>query len=147
MTLFICGFWNQYLITSRENPQQYFDKALTIDTNQITIDKTIYEIETLQKLKIIINDYDGQMSATGRGAKIILNGTDNQLSFIHLNENICLPFYIISEIQKEEFKTLFESWYKNKIKFYEGNIGGKTYLLLTLNFQQIQEFKRNYDLT
>ena len=42
-----------------------------------------------------------------------------------MGKNIWIPFYINSESQKEQFKILFDSWYRHKIKFYEGVIGGK----------------------
>jgi len=147
LTLFVCGFWNQYLITSREDPTQFIDKTLIIDTDEIVLGDTTYEIDKAEHLKILINEFDGQISATGRGARMILNGTDNELSFSYLGKNIYVPFYINSEIQKEQFKTLFDSWYRQKIKFYEGSIGGRTYLMQTLNYQQIQDFKKEYGLT
>lgn len=147
LTLVVCGLWNQYLITSREDPEQYFYKAIRFDTDQIIISDTVYKINLMSTLKILINEFDGQKSATGRGARMILNGTDNELSFSYQNKTVCITFYINSETQKEQFKTLFDDWYKNKIEFYEGTIGGKTYLLQILNHQQIQEFKKNYELT
>ena len=146
-TLFSCGLWYQYLTNSRENPQQYFCERLVFDAHKIIIGETIYETDTLNNLKILINDFDGEIIPTARADKMILNGTNNQLSFSYANKSVCFHFYIVSEVQQEQFKELFDGWYKNKLKFYEGNIRGRTYLLQTLNYHQIQEFKNNYELT
>ena len=144
--MFVCGFWYENLTNSREDPQEYFSDTLVIETAQIIIAGTVYETKTINNLTININDFDGEVIDTGRGKKI-LNGTNNRLSFVYLAKHISLQFYIVSEGQKEEYKDLFEIWYKTKFKFYEGNMGGRTYLLERLNYQQIQEFKKNYEIT
>lgn len=51
LTLVVCGLCNQYLITSREDPEQYFDKAIRFDTDQIIIDDTVYKINLMSTLK------------------------------------------------------------------------------------------------
>lgn len=147
LILFVCGFWYDNLMKSREPPQEYFNDILIIDPNQISIGETIYETNKLKNIKIFINDFDGEVIYMSRGGKKILNGTNNHLSFVYLDKQISLQFYIISEIQKEQYKDLFGIWYKTKFKFYEGDFGGRTYLLERLNYQQIQEFKRNHNMT
>ena len=49
--------------------------------------------------------------------------------------------------QKNQFKTLFESWYTQKINFKEINCSGKrTYLLEELSYKEIQSFKEKYQV-
>ena len=146
LIIFVCGFWYENLTKSREDPKKYFSDNLIIGTNQISIAGTVYETNTINNLKININDFDGEEISMARGGKKVLNGTNNRLSFDYLDNHIYFQFYIVSEVQKEQYKDLFEIWYKTKFKFYEGNIGGRTYLLERLNYQQIQEFKKNYEI-
>lgn len=143
--LFICALWYDYVIGSRENPTSYFDQQLTFNTHVIHIGEKSYEINNLNNIRILINDYDGQIMSSPY-ANYVLNGTNNQLSFIHLKEKVSISFYIMSEVQKEQFCNLFEVWYNEQISFYEGNAAGKTYLLKSLSYQEIQEFKKHYKI-
>lgn len=143
--LLVCGSWFHHLTYSRKEPMSYFAAQLRFDHHLITIDDRVFTVKELQNLKIEINEYDGEIIQTD--ARRILNGTNNHLSFTHLNEKISLQFYILSEVQKNQFRDLFEAWYINHVPFYEGNVAGRTYLLEHLNYREIQEFKRMYKIS
>lgn len=69
LTLIACGFWNQFLNTSRENPTVFFDTTLIIDTDKIVLADTIYGIDKVENIKILINEFDGQIDYSDRGVK------------------------------------------------------------------------------
>jgi hypothetical protein len=137
--------WYQHLTYSREDPTPYLAEQLIFDIDKIIVGEEEFELQYLQNLTIIIKSFDGQ-TIQGRG-KWILNGTNNHLSFTYLKTTFSLSFYIISETQRDQFKILFDTWYKNKVSFYEGDNAGKTYLLNQLKYLEIQEFKKRYDLS
>ena len=132
------------LAYSRENPEKYFNKPLVITENEIALGEMTFLVKELTNIKVMINEYDGEILG-GRGKKI-LNGTKNFVYFSHPSGRIAIRFYICSEEQKNTFKLLFDGWYKSKVNFYEGNVSGRTYLLESLNYKQIQEFKKRYEL-
>lgn len=144
ITMATLGLWHEHLTYSREDPTPFFTEQLIFDIDKIIVDDKIFELRYLQNLKIFIKSFDGQ-TIQGRG-KWILNGANNQLSFTSNKITFSTSFYIMSEVQKDQFKVLFDFWYQDKIPFYEGDNVGKTYLLDQLKYQEIQEFKKRYDL-
>ena len=133
-----------YVSRKREDPRQYFGEPLVIGKDTLVIGDRSYNIRQLEKFKLEINDFDGQVKVVGGNDKYILNGTDNKVSFKYLNQSFNSNFYLVSESQLNEFRELFDYWYLNNIPFYEGNNGGRTYLLESLSYSEIQEFKRKY---
>lgn len=145
ITLVICGSWWDYLTYSREDPMPFLAEPIIFDEDNIVINGEVFAVNEVQNLKIVLNNYDGE-TMKGRG-RWILNGTNNHLSFVHLKKRISIMFYVISEEQKKQFKTLFDRWYNNHVPFYEGNVSGKTYLLERLDYSEIQAFKRKYKIS
>lgn len=142
--MIICALWYDHLAYSREDPSPYFAEQLTFDIDKIIIGDDVFALEDLENFKLFIIDYDGETSQ-GRG-RFILNGTNNHFSFTYRNRTISSSFYITSEVQKDQFKILFKNWYNNKFSFSESSAAGRTYLLNQLNYNEIQEFKKQYDL-
>ena len=161
--LIFLSFFPYYVLFSiigdyKENPVNLFDKRLVLSSDELIIDNSIYQLAQLEKLVICISEFDGKEIYspyyTGMSffsliyrKKKILNGTRNKFSFIYNGIYFEYLFYISSEDQKNQFKTLFESWYTQKINFKEINCSGKrTYLLEELSYKEIQSFKEKYQV-
>lgn len=146
ISLVFLAIWHSKLSYERENPEPYFDENISICPNNIIIGNRTIPVKALKDLKVIINDFDGQVIHMGRG-KRILNGTDNWISISFGKEKINTRFYISSNEARQAFRSVFENWYLKGVRFYEGNTAGKTYLMAHLNYHQIQEFKKRYNLS
>ena len=137
---------SDYYSYSRSNPDNGFKYQISFSDDFIEIDYEKYILRDIEKLVIEIQEFDGQILNLGK-AKRILNGTNNKVSFTYHELDISHKFYIPNKPRMNEFKDLYDIWYRNKIEFKEQCKGGmRTYCLDILNYKEIQEFKAKYNL-
>ncbi len=141
-------FFLEWFYSSRFNPDKYLRGSITLTDEYIEINNQRFVLKEIRNLKVEINEYDGQIEiVTYTRRDYILNGTNNKISFEFLGLKIKYNFYISNTQVLNDFKVLYNNWYKEKINFIETTKVGRTYGMEYLNYQQIQDFKRKYEFT
>jgi hypothetical protein len=139
-------------------------QPLHLNAETIEIGSNRYNIKSLQVLRLTIGHYKGEPtlppnirtwqkvaevlgSNTGSGyLPEFFDGTDSRLAFTAGGEKISVPFYLESEAQQAQFKSLLKGWYAAGIAFKEFREGSRTYLMERLNYAEIQVFKEKFGL-
>jgi hypothetical protein len=73
------------------------------------------------------------------------NGDENYLTIIFGSNTTKVEFLLNSKEHWECLREHVMSWYKKGIEFSENSGGGKTYGLMSLNYSEIQEFKKQVE--
>ena len=125
-----------------ENPKPYLKDSLLITTNSIEFNHNIFYIEDVQNIKIAYDAYDKEKIQENYNKYRTSNGIDNYIEFKVENIEYKLRFYTASLSEYENLRKVLFDWYINEYDFYEGFELGRTYLLRSLNYAEIQEFKQ-----
>lgn len=132
---------NSFFDGMYENPKPYIKNELLFNDHKIIIDKKLFDLKSLKNVEIIYDAFDGERIKTGSNRYRVSNGTDNYLTIYSDNEIIAHQFYVKSESEEKNLKNVLLAWYINNYNFYEGFDLGRTYLLKSLSYVEVQEFK------
>lgn len=132
---------NSFFDGRYENPKPYIKDELLFNEHEIITGKNTFHLKTLKNVEIIYDSFDGERINTGRNKYRVSNGTDNYLTIYSDDEIIKNQFYVKSESEKENLKNVLLKWYLNNYNFYEGFDLGRTHLLKSLSYAEVQEFK------
>lgn len=139
--MLVFAFFLRKIHSPIPNPLDYSIGKIIISDTIIKINKKTYELKSLKKITLIVNNYLGE-KIDNIEEVTISDGTNNTISFFYTDNFYEFNFIITSQTSKKKLSNVLSKWYDNKITFYEGTSGGKTYCTEMLNYQQIQELKR-----
>ncbi len=127
----------------------------------IVVGPYTYTVASLRNLRLNVGHYDGESVVEKKGILVALkgwqliadgtnsnpdfyDGSDSQLSFLAGGTKVSISFYLGSEAQRAQFKSLFKMWYAAGIPVQELSNGLRTYLGKQLNYAEIQAFKAQF---
>ena len=129
---------NSFFDGMYENPKHYLKGSLVITKDKIEFNDNIFTIKSLENIKIFYDSFDKERIKTGTYSYRTSNGIDNYIEFVFNSTVYKIQFYMKSEIEYENLRAVLLDWYYNEYSFYEGFELGRTYLLKSLDYKEIQ---------
>ena len=136
----------RFFSTGKEKLDGKFQAQVKLSKDSIQIGMEEYLIEEIENIGIHIRPIFGDKVTSAWNMYTIKNGTDNTIEFSYKNKKHKYNFWIKSEEHKIELRNVLKDWYLAKIKFKETLEGNKSYLLDDLDYDQIQVFKKQYQI-
>ena len=142
----VIGLFSAYLFdkisNQKETASPFFQSTIEFNNDTITIDKTAYQLNSVQNLVFELNDWDDKPCYASRRITY-LSGIDNYFQFNFNGEKLYYQFYIDSELQFEEILLLFKHWYNKGFELIEKSSNGETLLFnKEATYLEIAELKK-----
>ncbi|MBL7850351.1 MAG: hypothetical protein JNN04_05585 [Cyclobacteriaceae bacterium] len=116
---------------------------LALSGDEIVINNEVISVSTIVELKVEIQEIKGELSWWGQGYSI-LSGTANTLEFTANGRTSVHHFELFSDYHLDQLCDVLGQLYAKGIFVKEFYRGGRTYLLESLGYDEIQAFKRKY---
>lgn len=142
MLIFIYGALRYYLQTKKQVLKKKTGKIIISET-QITVPNGSVDINSLISIVISVSGWQHYARSGDRNTPLDFHSGDNNiLSFLVNGEEKKFEIELASRKQWELLREHVISWYRRGIKVIENNHETRTYGLESLNYSQIQEFKK-----
>lgn len=130
----------------KKEPEGKYVGELILTAEQFVIGKDIVDTSDINDLKIEIGHPKG-FKLWHRFGYTVASGTTSKIELTAHGQKRQLNFQLFSDGQLRELKNVLEGLYKEGIFVKEFHLGNRTYLLQELDYEDIQEFKKKYQLS
>ena len=146
MALSMAGmFVNTYKDWGKKEEEGKYEGEIILTSDQFTFNKETINVSDVKDLKIMIGYLKGHKHYH-HYVYTVDSGTRSSIEFYSNGIKKQYNFQLFSSKQVSDLKTVLEQLYTKRIFVKEFYLGERTYLLENLSYEEIQEFKKKYEL-
>ncbi|MFT6969769.1 MAG: hypothetical protein ACJAXX_000330 [Roseivirga sp.] len=139
----MAAFLSRYLNTGERPVLGDYLGAIILEESKITLLDKSFSISDIQSLKIGYSSHKDQKIHNRYNLYYYMSGTENEITLQTQTQTLSFNFMVLNPNHRTDIIKVLEHYYEQGLFVIES---GRTYLGKSLTYEEIQEFKKKYNL-